>query len=115
MMGLEGVPAVRFLEALGREFARPEVWAYLGFGAFSGYALGRFAKAVVPWVALFYLGAVLTGHASPEVLFLRLYELMERTWAFLSGPQRGPSPRAWPGRPFWAFGQVNHGAGTRRV
>jgi len=55
------VPAVRLLETVGRGFARPEVWAYLGFGAFSGHALGRFAKAVVPWAALFYLGAFLSG------------------------------------------------------
>ncbi len=88
-MGLEEVPAVRFLEAVGKEFARPEVWVYLGFGAFSGYALGRFLKAVVPWVALFYLGAVLMGQASPEVLFLKLYGLMEQAWAFLSGLNGG--------------------------
>ena len=89
MVGLEDIPAIRLLEGLGREFARAEVWVYLGLGAFSGHALGRFVKAVAPWVALFYLGAVLMGQASPEVLFLEVYELMERAWAFLSGLNGG--------------------------
>jgi hypothetical protein len=88
-VGLEDVPAIRLLEGLGREFARPEVWIYLGFGTFAGYAVGRFVKAVAPWVALFYLGAALMGQASPEALLLGLYGLVERAWAFLSGLNGG--------------------------
>jgi len=78
-------------EALGRAFSRGEAWVYLGLGLLSGYALGRVARAVVPWVALLYLGAWLLGRADPEALARELGEASREVWAFLSGLPAGLS------------------------
>ncbi|MGC8903866.1 hypothetical protein [Thermus sp.] len=85
------MPALEALEALGRAFSGGEAWAYLGLGLLSGYALGRVVRAVVPWLALLYLGAALLGRADVEVLVRHLGAASRELWAFLSGLPAGLS------------------------
>lgn len=79
------------LESLGRSFQDPSAWVLLGGGVMAGYALGRVARATVPWIALFYLAAALTGNANPEALVKAVEGVAHQAWAFLSGAPVGLS------------------------
>lgn len=88
---MESLPVFHALEALGRAFSQKETWVLLGVGALSGYALGRVARVLFPWAALFYLGAALLGQADLEALAYHLGAASKEAWAFLSGLPTGLS------------------------
>lgn len=88
---MESLPVLQVAEALGRAFSQGEAWALLGVGLLSGYAVGRVARAVVPWMALLYLGAVFLGRGDLEDLARQLGAATREVWAFLAGLPTGLS------------------------
>ncbi|WP_114313594.1 hypothetical protein [Thermus caldifontis] len=88
---LPQVPVVEWLCRVGEAFAQPQAWVYLGTGLLGGYALGRFALAVVPPLALLYALAFLLGRADPGTLVLVVEGFFRSAWTLLMGAPMGLS------------------------